>query len=434
MLAVPPLRGRNPAPFRPRLPGSKSGTCRALILAAMRPGTTAIPGGLRCEDTDRLAAALSAFGGLAVEPLDEGFTVWRGPGPLRAPDRPLDLGAGGAPARFLLAFAAAAEGVTEITGNERLRQRPMQDLLAALRHLGVPCDCPRAEGHLPVRVHGRPRALPGTRTWPVGAATSSQFTSALLLLASQLPGGPIEIRATGARASEGHVDLTLAMLARCGIRTERPAPDRIVVHPATPAPAEIAVEPDASALSYFLAMAAVTGTGVAVAGLGRRSHQRDVAFADVLAEMGCEVAVADDTVALQGRSLRGIETDLADMPDTAPTLAALAAHARGPTRITGLATLRHKECDRIAACAAELRRLGQRAGEGADWLAVEPRGAVRPARVRTYGDHRMAMAFAVLGLAHGGLAVDDPDCVAKSFPGFWRELGRFRAHHEAGGA
>jgi 3-phosphoshikimate 1-carboxyvinyltransferase len=269
----------------------------------------------------------------------------------------------------------------------------------------------------------------------VAAGTSSQFTSALLLYASQLHGPPIELELAlgpdATPASAPYVEMTRAILRQSGIATERRG-STIVVHPAAPALARIPIEIDASSMSYFLALGALTGTTVEIPGIDQGSAQGDVGFAQVLADMGCEVAWSATGVRLQGRPLRGIDVDLRSMPDVALTLAALAPLARGPTRIRGVAGLRHKESDRIAAAVAALTRLGQGVEAGADELLVRPAGRLQPARIETHGDHRVAMAFAGLGLLQPGIEVLDPDCVGKSFPGFWAEFDRFCAHHRGG--
>jgi 3-phosphoshikimate 1-carboxyvinyltransferase len=427
---IRPLPSTSREPFVARIPGSKSYTVRALVLAAMRMGTTAVAGALDSDDTRRLARALGSFGGLQVEPRPDGFRTTRTAAVLEAPAAALDLGGAAAPARFLLAFAAAAHGATVVTGSARLCERPMGDLIATLRAIGIRCDCLGSPDRLPVRVHG---GAPAGRSWRIGAGVSSQFTSALLLYASQLPGGPVEIALVDGQVSQPYVEMTRAMLRQCGIGTERRGDDRIVVHPAAPQLARIVVEPDASSMSYFLAAAAVTGTAVEIPGIGEGSVQGDVGLVHAFARMGCAVALAPDRIRLAGGPLRGIDLDMGAMPDVVLTLAAVAARARGGTRITNVANLRVKECDRIQAAAAELARLGQRVEQGPDWLAIEPAGRLQPGRVHTYGDHRVAMAFAVLGLLQDGIEIEDPACVDKSFPGFWQEFERFGAHHAGGG-
>src|SRR5262245_51854400 len=282
--AVPPravgrLERIRPEPFVARIPGSKSYTNRALLLAAMRPGATEVVGGVHCEDSRRLAEALGAFGGLSVEPTPGGFRVEREPGRLRAPAGVLQLGEAGTPARFLLSFAAGAEGSTVLTGGERLHERPMGDLLAALRSIGIRCECLAKEGCLPVRVHGGPV---GSREWRVSGRISSQFTSSLLLLASAQRAGPVRIVIEGDPVSRPYVEMTRALMGACGIAAERVGEATIVVTPAEPVAARIPVEADASGAGYFLAAAALTGSTVVVPGIGRGSLQGDLGLARAL--------------------------------------------------------------------------------------------------------------------------------------------------------
>jgi 3-phosphoshikimate 1-carboxyvinyltransferase len=424
------LQGRNPAPFIARIPGSKSYTNRALLLAAMRPGRTTIQGGLDCDDTRVLAKALDAFGGISAEfAEDRRILVERSAERLSAPANEVHMGAAGTPARFMLAFAAAAQGKTIVTGTPRLCERPMDDIINALRDMGIQCDCLGKEGCLPVAVHG---GSPNGRRWRIGAEVSSQFTSSLLLYASQQTGSePVHITLVGNQVSRPYVEMTRSIMAQCGIRTERVGEDCIVVHPGSPKHDTIQVETDASGMSYFLALAAVTQTTVEIPGIGRNSVQGDVGLARAFADMGCTVALEDDLIRIQGGPLRGIDIDMETMPDVVLTLCAVAARATGTTRITNIANLRVKECDRIHAAAAELNRLGTKATEGEDFLVIEPTGQILPASVHTYDDHRVAMTFAILGLLGDGVRIEDPDCVRKSFPDYWREFERFVAHHEA---
>ena len=250
---------------------------------------------------------------------------------------------------------------------------------------------------------------------------SSQFLSGLLLAAPCMPNG-LRVRLTTELVSVPYVDMTLAVMNAFGVE------DATIEHvaPQPYRPATFAIEPDATAASYFFAAAAVTGGRVRVGGLGSESMQGDVVFADVLREMGADVTVADDFVEVRGTGrLHGVEVDMSEISDTAPTLAAIAPYADTYTRITGIGFIRRKETDRVGNVVAELRRCGVDAYEEDDGLVVEP-SQPHGALVRTYGDHRMAMSFAVLGLRTAGIELDDPGCVAKTFPGFWEALERLR--------
>lgn len=421
-----PLTQKRTDRYRAAVPGSKSYTNRALVLAAQRLGTTRIENALFSEDTELLAKALGSFEGLAITKTDSGFEVVRERERLGAPAEELFMGGAGTPARFMLSFATTAEGATVVTGIPRLCERPMVDLLSSLRAMGIRLECLGTEDHLPVRVHGGPVA---SREWTIHAGVSSQFTSSLCLLAAQQE-APITIVLEGNQVSIPYVDMTLAMMTDCGIGVHREGSDRLVVEPGTPQHDLIRVEPDASGMSYFLAAAAVTGTTVEVPGIGARSAQGDVGLARAFERMGCSLELEDDLIRITGGELRGIDIDMETMPDVVLTLAAVAAVAEGSTRITNIANLRLKECDRIHAAARELERLGVGIEEGEDFLVIHPQGSLQPAHIETYDDHRVAMAFSVLSLVSPGVTIEDPACVAKSFPGYWQEFERFRAHHE----
>jgi 3-phosphoshikimate 1-carboxyvinyltransferase len=346
-----------------------------------------------------------------------------------APAEPLFIGGAGTPARFLLSFAADVEGVTEITGIPRLCERPMGHILDALGRVGIQIESLGQEGCLPVRVHGGDS---GGGAWEVDGSVSSQFVSSLLLHAGRRPlgGAPVTVTAPGKLVSRPYVEMTVQIMRAAGIAVDTLGPQSWRVTPGVPTAARIDVETDASGMSYFLGAAAITGSRVVIPGIGRDSKQGDVGLARVLEQMGCEVTIGADTIEIAGRPLKGVEVDMEVMPDTVLTLAAVAAVAEGPTRVTNIANLRLKECDRIHAACAELQRLGVDAVEGDDWLEVRPQGTVRGGRVHTYNDHRVAMSFALLGLVHPGIEIENPKCVGKSFPTFWDEYDRFKRHHE----
>ena len=427
MQTLTPLHRTRTDVYRAAIPGSKSYTNRALVLAAQRMGTTRIENGLVSEDTELLARALDAFEGLSVDLADGAFVVTRNAERLGAPAGELFMGGAGTPARFMLSFATTAQGGSVVTGIPRLCERPMADILDTLANLGVQLDFLGEKSHLPVRVHGTSMR---DKEWSIHAGVSSQFTSSLCLLAAQQPEGPIRIRLEGNQVSIPYVDMTLAMMNDCGIAVRRDGKDVIEVTPGAPQTDAIRVEVDASGMSYFLAAAAVTRTTVEIPGIGEGSAQGDVGLARAFERMGCELEMTADSLRITGRPLKGIDIDMETMPDVVLTLAAVAALAEGPTRITNIANLRLKECDRINAAARELERLGVEVDEGADFLVIRPTGELRPAAIETYDDHRVAMAFSVLSLVSPGVEILDPGCVAKSFPGYWTEFERFRAHHE----
>lgn len=412
-------------PFEARIPGSKSYTNRALILASQRMGRTEINGALHSEDTELLASCLNAFGGLSVEKTHSGFLVVRDKKKLDAPNAPVYVGGGGTPARLLIAFAVMAAGDTTIDGNARLRERPMGHLLDALSRVGVHFECLGLPGCLPVRISG---GTIKSTDWEVDGSKSSQFLTALLLLAAQQQ-SPIAVDVIGDLVSESYVEMTLQMMDECGIRVQHNNLREFKVFPAEPTLAKIDIEVDASAMSYFLGAAALTGTTVVIPGITRKSKQGDAQLAELMSQMGASVTWLPDSVQITGKGIRGITTDMDRMPDTVLTLAVVASQAEGATRVTNIANLKIKECDRIHAIAAELTRLGVDAQGGEDYVSVKPSKTIKPGSVHTYDDHRVAMAFSLLGLIHDGIKIQDPKCVEKSFPNFWAELRRFVAHH-----
>ncbi|MVA97871.1 3-phosphoshikimate 1-carboxyvinyltransferase [Nitratireductor sp. CAU 1489] len=432
MTIAPPAvsaRGRSPI-FEPSLPGSKSLTNRALALAAARKGKTRVVGALHADDTVRFADCINRFGGLSVaaDTCRAAFHVENscpGERPL-APHEPLDIGAAGTPARFLLSMAADAEGETTITGTRRLCERPMASGIEALRALGRPVLETGNPGCLPVRIVG---GRPTDTYWRVDGSVSSQFTSSMLLSAARQDAdrGPVHVEATGNLVSRPYVDMTVQTMRAAGIDIGAVGPQTWRVLPQRPDVASIAVEPDASAMSYFLGAAAILGGAVRISGVGSSSAQGDVGFVHVLEEMGCAVSVTPTDIELRGPegALRGIEVDLETMPDMVLTLAVVAAFAQGRTKIVNIANLRLKECDRLHAAAQELQRIGIRAQEGPDWLEIAPDGTgPRPASVHTYDDHRVAMAFSLAALTNKEITIEDPACVAKSFPDYWSEYAR----------
>lgn len=413
--------------FEPRIPGSKSATLRALMIAALQQGRTEIHGALRADDTDRFASALADFGGITVKAGDCAFFVERDRMRPDAPSSVLDVGHGATPARFLMAFAALANGKSTITGSARLRERAMADLVESLRSIGVPSECSERAGHLPIAIHGTDSARREVR---VRGDASSQFASALMLMLS-FEDRDASIRIEGDAVSKPYFELTRRMLAAVGVAWSLREPGLYCRERGSIRCDRFDIEPDASSAGYFFALAAATKSKVLVRGIRRDSVQADLALLDPLARMGCTIARNGDEIAIEGAVLRGVDADLADAPDCAPTLAALATLADGPTTITGIGHLRDKESDRIAATCREAQRLGAKAENGPDWLRIEPAQQTQEAVIETYDDHRIAMAFSVVGAARPGIAIENPEVVTKSFPGWWQELDRFLACHRA---
>jgi 3-phosphoshikimate 1-carboxyvinyltransferase len=417
-LPIEPL-GR-PADATISLPGSKSITNRALLLAALADGTSRIERALFSDDTRYMAAALEHLG-IPVR-ADEGACLYEvdgQAGQIPSPRADLFVGNAGTAARFLAACVTLGHGSYHLDGVSRMRQRPIGDLVSALNGLGVDASCDMGNGSLPLTIHAD--GLPGGRA-AMRADVSSQFLSAVLLVAP-LARGPMALELEGELVSRPYVEMTMKMVEQWGacVRTA----DFRVFHAdggQKYLSQTYAVEPDASGASYFFAAAAVTGGRVRVDGLGCPSLQGDTAFVDVLERMGCEVRRAEEHIEVRGPSvLSGVDVEMTDISDTVMTLAAIAPFAVGPTHIRGVAHIRHKETDRLRALAAELSRMGQRVEERPDGLTIHP-GPLHPCEVETYDDHRMAMSFAIAGLRADGIAIRDPACVGKTFPDFFRRL------------
>jgi 3-phosphoshikimate 1-carboxyvinyltransferase len=403
------------------LPGSKSYTHRALMAAALAAGASVLTNALTAEDTQLTADALVRLGA-AIDWQGTTIRVTGRAGRWRPAPLPIYLGNSGTSMRFLTALVALGEGEYLLTGTERLCQRPLGELLDALRQVGVRAVSERGDGCPPVRVTG---GLTGGRA-QLSGSISSQYLSALLFIGPLAPAG-LEIEITGELVSRPYVDLTLEVLGDFGLSYYREG-YRYFQLPGGQCylPRDYEIEADASSASYFWAAAALTGGRVTITNLSLESSQGDAAFPEVLGRMGCAIESTPAGLTVQGGPLQGVAVNMATMPDLVPTLAVLAAFAQGDTVITGVAHLRHKESDRLAAVATELAKLGIEARETPDGLVIRG-GAPKGGVIHTYSDHRIAMSFAVAGLKAPGMRIADPDCVAKSFPDFWEFFHRLYA-------
>ncbi len=401
-----------------RIPGSKSVTHRALVLAALADGESVINNPLDAEDTRLTASALGALGASVTW---DGHRVRVVPPERRwrSPKKPIFLGNSGTSLRLLLGLAAVGAGTFTFDGSPRLRERPIGQLARALQSLGVEVHFPERGGYPPIRI--KSRGLAGGEV-EVDASESSQYLSSLLLAAVGAR-RPVRIRWKEKVASFPYVEITLRMLEERGCAFQRTGPREILVDaPQVFTPFVYTVEGDCSSASYFWAAAALTGGEVLTYPVFPDAMQGDCRFLTVLQEMGCRIRWEEDGVQVAGpERLRAVDMDMNTMPDMVPTLAVVAALADGKSRIRNVAHLRLKESDRLSAVSAELRKLGVSVAEWEDGLEIEgppTRGAV----IETYDDHRIAMAFAVLGLKVPGIVIDGRSTVAKSFPGFWKTL------------
>ena len=401
-----------------RLPGSKSISNRALLLAAMARGRTRLANLLHGDDT---RVMLDALGALGIEVQDDGHevAVEGVNGPLVTDGRAVDLhlGLAGTALRPLTAALALGNGEFVLDGIPRMRERPLAHLVDPLIALGADIEYIDVSGFPPVRVRGRGL---GGGSVSIDGSISSQFLTSLLL-AAPLARGPINVSVAGELVSKPYIDITLDLMRRFGVDVEAEPGYRGFRIPAHGyrSPGRYLVEGDASSATYFLAAGAVRGKGVRVQGIGADSIQGDLAFADVLRNMGARVTAHADHIESAPGQLRGIEADLNHIPDAAMTIAVLALFAKGRTRIGNIYNWRVKETDRLAAMACELRKLGAVVEEGKDYLAIDPPDELRPANIETYGDHRMAMCFSLASLAGVPITINDPDCVAKTFPDYF---------------
>lgn len=395
------------------LPGSKSITNRALVLAALADAPTLLRAPLRARDTELMLAGLRAMGVDIVDAGAEGTDLLVTPGPLRG-GAAVDCGLAGTVMRFLPPVAALARGAVTFDGDPRARERPLAPLVDGLRQLGVPVE-DGGRGGLPLTVHGTGRLRGGAAA--VDATASSQFVSGLLLSAPRFTDGLTLTHAGGDVPSRPHIDLTLAMLRARGVAAGELGPVSWRVEPGPIAGGEVDVEPDLSNAAPFLAAALVTGGEVRMPAWPAGSGQPGAALVDLLAAFGATVEVGDAGLTVRGGPLRGVDLDLHEVGELVPVLAAVAALADGVTRFRGVAHLRGHETDRLAALAGELGRLGGDVTETEDGLVIRP-APLHGGRFATYADHRLATAAAVVGLVVPGVVVEDVATTAKTLPGF----------------
>jgi len=401
-----------------RAPPSKSYTHRALIAGALASGRTHIEGPLRAVDTELTARGLEALG-VSLEWLPGEIAVAGCGGAFPAAGEvTIDCGNSGTTLRLLTSAALLARHPVVLTGSPRMLERPVGPLAGALRALGGEVAFTGRDGYPPIRISGR---LRGGKTG-IDGSISSQFVSSILMAAPYAE-EDVELTLPAAPASRSYLDVTADVMLGFGAQIERQGYDRFRVKSGVAYRGQnYRIEGDYSSASYLFAIAAVCGGKVTVTGLNPASVQGDRRFLDALEAMGCRVAAGDDAVTVERTGdLAGIEIDMSSSPDTVQTLAAVAATAGSPTTITGTGHLQYKESDRVGVTADTLRRMGAGVEVTKDSLTITP-GPLHGVAVDPHDDHRTAMAFAVLGLAVGGMAIRDPGCVEKSFPGFWEAL------------
>jgi len=401
-----------------QVPGSKSYTHRTLISAALSDGTCRVHNPLRSEDTLLTLKALGQMG-ISMEDQPDGrpdrIEIHGRNGRFSPVTRPIDFRNSGTSMRLFGALAVLGEGPYMLTGTKRMCERPMQALLDSLVQLGVPAHSMGRNGCPPVVIVGG--QCKGDRT-SIDCSVSSQYLSALLLIAPCLPAG-LTIDVSHGPVSKPYIDMTVDIMAAFGVDLRREAYARFEVPGGqTYRAGDYTVEPDGSNASYFWAAGAITGARVKVLGVTGASRQGDVGLVNILEQMGCQVEHEDDGIAVTGGALRAVTVDMGHMPDVVPTLAVVAAFAGGTTVIRNVAHLRAKECDRLSAVACELGKMGIEARALDNELHIVG-GTPHEAEIETYDDHRMAMCFAVAGLKVPGIRILNPGCVAKSFPNYW---------------
>ncbi len=421
VLRIAPLEAPPDATIR--VPGSKSITNRALPCAALAHGRSQLVGVGFGEDTEAMLDSLQRLGAkMQIERRDASVTL--DGGSLTPGLAEIDVRQSGTTARFLTAIVAFGGADVRIDGDPQMRRRPMLDLVEVLRELGVEVRSEGADGTLPLLL--RPSAGTGPHRVELRGDTSSQFLSGLLMSGPLHPRG-LEIEITTELVSRPYVELTVAVMHAFGVAVSNSAPDRFHVEAGQRySPRTYGIEPDASSASYFWAAAAITGGRVRIEGLGPGSLQGDARFVDLLERMGATVERCEDSIAVEGPTrLRGLEADLRDLSDTAMTLAAIAPFASEPTRVTGIGFIREKESDRIANVVSGLRLAGVDATEEPDGFLVRP-GRPHAARLDAHDDHRLAMAFSLLGLLTPGIEIVGPACVRKTYPGYFDDLEQLR--------
>lgn len=412
MMEIKPQKIRN---CDVTVPGSKSYTHRILIAAALSDGMCTIHNGLKSEDTFLTLNALKQMG-TPIDMRKNRFVVHGTQGKLNPCVDPVYLGNSGTSMRLLTAVAAIGQGVYTLTGTQRMGERPIQDLLDGLVQMGVETHAIRNNGCPPVSVKGN--EVPGGSI-ELKCGVSSQFLSALLLIGPYTQNG-VEIKVTQGPVSKPYVDMTVDVMEALGVEVERNGYDYFKVSGKRIYRAgTYEVEPDCSQAGYFWAAAAICGARIKVKGTSKKSRQGDVRFTELLENMGCDVACDGDGISVSGGSLSAITADMAHMPDMVPTLAVVAAFAKGTTVIQNVGHLKAKESDRLGSVVTELSKIGIEASCSETGMKIKG-GQPKGAEIDTYGDHRLAMSFALAGLKVPGIAIRDERCVEKSFPNFWK--------------
>mgnify|MGYP001159534000 CR=1 FL=1 len=403
------------------IPGSKSYTNRALLIAALAEGTSELHRLLHSDDTHYMAEALQNLG-VTIDDRDEGrrWVIEGCGGRFSSCSEPIFVGNAGTAMRFLTAAICLGDSEYRLDGSDRMRQRPIQDLLSALEQLGCNAVSENGNGCPPLTINAK--GIPGG-TCSMPGDKSSQYFSALLM-ASPYAQADVTIEVEGELVSKPYIDMTIDIMQTFGGEVTHDDYQKFMIPSGQSYQSrEYLIEPDASNACYYWAAGAIASGPVRVQGLSRSSIQGDIGFVSILHQMGCSVSYGPDWIEVVGGELRGGEFDLGNMPDTAQTLAVVALFARGKTNLVNIGNLRIKETDRIAALARELTKLGAKVDEGKDYLSITP-GQLKGVEIETYDDHRMAMSFTLAGVRIPGVVILDHDCVAKTYPDYFDDMRR----------
>ncbi|MHA1684336.1 MAG: 3-phosphoshikimate 1-carboxyvinyltransferase [Promethearchaeota archaeon] len=407
------------------VPGSKSITNRALIIAALSSGETMLSNVLFSDDTRYMVDALRLLGiEMEVDESNCNIMVHGCGGRISTPGKPIFVGNSGTCMRFLSTLACLGKGEFIIDGNDRMRLRPMIDLIEGLRGLGATIESIPGNGCPPIRIQAS--GLVGGITSMDGATSSQYFSS--ILLSGPCAKNSITIKVQGSLVSRPYVDMTLSMMNRFGARASFIDDSTIHIHPSGPYDSgTYSIESDYSSASYFMAAAALTSSRIKLTHLPTNSLQGDSTFPRTLESMGAKISMRDDFVEVVGTgTLKAVDIDMFDYSDLVPTLAVVAMFAEGTTKISNVENIRMKETDRLAAISSEIKKLGGIVVEHQDGLEItgQPDDAYRGARVETYDDHRIAMAFSLVGLRVPGIEIADPGCTAKTYPSFFDDFSK----------
>ncbi len=419
------------------LPGSKSISNRALLLAALSSGTTTLTNLLDADDTQVMRNALRQLGLSVTDKADKVCVVQGCKGKFPVRDADLFMGNAGTAIRPLTAALAMQGGHYRLSGVARMHERPIRDLVDGLRQVGAKIEYELQEGYPPIKILAADIQIKDVVK--VRGDVSSQFLTALLMALPLVANDPVRIEVVGELISRPYIDITLKLMARFGVSVACPNEQSFVIPAKTSdsvysSPGQLSVEGDASSASYFLALGAIGSGPVRVLGVGKESIQGDVAFADALALMGANITAGEDWIEVAGvknvsGKLNGITIDCTEIPDAAMTLAVIALFAEGPTRLNSIASWRVKETDRIAAMAKELKKVGAIVEEGADYIVIQAPASLADWKspsegIDTYDDHRMAMCFSLAAFGPNALKINDPNCVAKTFPTYFAEFSK----------